>query len=81
MPRYYLHVCDGLGFCEDAEGYDLPDDEAARSEAIRSARSLMAEELQKGELNLAFFIEVENEERQHLFTVTFGETVTVRHAD
>ena len=32
----------------------------------------------KGTLNLASFIEVENEARQHLFTVTFSETIDIK---
>ena len=78
VPVYYFHVCDGAGFCEDPEGVNLPDDETARKEAVRGARALMVEELQRGELNLASFIEVEDERGNHLFTVTFEEVVEIR---
>ena len=77
MPCFYFHVCDGEGFCEDPEGLELPDVAAARDSAIRSARSMMVEQLMAGKLNLASFIEVEDEERNLLFTVTFEEAVTV----
>jgi hypothetical protein len=40
VPRYYLHI-DGLG--TDPEGTELPDLEAARREAILSAREMLAE--------------------------------------
>ena len=76
MPRYYFHVCDGDGFCEDEEGRELPDHEAARREALAGARSLMVDELIHGKLNLASFIEVESEGK-HLFTVTFDEAVDI----
>jgi hypothetical protein len=33
MARYYFHFTDGKRLCSDANGVDLPDDEAARNEA------------------------------------------------
>ncbi len=78
MPRYYFHVCDGAGFCEDPEGRDFPSSEAARAEAVRAAREMMAAELADGTLSLASFIEVEDEVRRHLFTVTFEDAVEIR---
>ena len=38
MPRYVFHVFDGKDL-PDGEGVELPDDFAARTEAIRAARS------------------------------------------
>jgi hypothetical protein len=78
VPRYYFHVCDGGGFAEDEEGLELADSDAARLEALRGARSLMAEELRQGELNLASFIEVEGEGGEHLFTLTFDDAVEIK---
>ena len=77
MPRFLFHVCDGAGFCEDPEGLELPDREAAYREAIRSARSLMVDEMVQGRLSLASFIEVEDENGVHLFTVTFEDAVEI----
>ncbi len=77
MPRYLFHVCDGAGFCEDADGIELPDRDAAFQEAIRSARSLMVDEIIQGRLSLASFIEVEDENGVHLFTVTFEDAVEI----
>ncbi|HEX8669028.1 MAG TPA: hypothetical protein VF727_11735 [Allosphingosinicella sp.] len=76
MPRFYFHVCNGDGFTPDEEGSELPDAETARAEAVRSARSLMSDELRDGFLNLSSFIEVEAE-GEHLFTVTFEEAVKI----
>lgn len=77
VPRYRFHVCDGAGFCEDPEGIELPDREAAYREAVRSARSLMVDEIIQGRLSLASFIEVEDENGAHLFTVTFEDAVEI----
>ena len=78
MPLYYLHISDGAGFVEDEEGQQLADDEAARAQAIAAARDIMAAELREGALDLGTFIEVENEKREWLFTITFAEAVTIR---
>lgn len=81
MPRFYLHISDGHEFIEDEEGMELKDAEAAREEAIRGARDVMAEDIRSGELNLSSFIEVEDEEGRWLLTISFGEVVelTQRH--
>ncbi len=78
MPLYYLHISDGAGFVEDEEGQQLADDSAARAQAIAAARDIMAAELREGALDLGTFIEVENEKREWLFTITFAEAVTIR---
>lgn len=77
MPRFYLHVCNGSGFVEDEEGQELPDLESAREQAIQGLRDIMAGDLRAGELNMASFIEVEDEARQLLTTVNFLEAVSI----
>ena len=42
MPRYFLHI-DELGI--DPDGTELPDMEAARREAMLSAREMLAERI------------------------------------
>jgi hypothetical protein len=81
MPRYYFHVCNGTGFTEDEEGQDLPDLEAARVEAIRNARSIMAADVQRGMLDLSSFIEIEDVDHQLVQTLGFQDAVdlTQRH--
>lgn len=81
MPRFYLHVCNGTGFIQDEEGQELPDLEAARSEAIKTARSIMASDVQRGMLDLSSFIEIENAEKRLVHTLCFGDAVdlTKRH--
>ena len=77
VTRFYFHVCEGKEFIEDEEGQDLPGPEDAKRVAVHSARSLMAEDLQHGELNLSSSIEVDAGGGKHLFTVTFDEVVTI----
>lgn len=77
MPRFYFHVCDGAGFVEDEEGRELPDQEAARAEAVKGARGLMADDLQRGTLALSSFVEVEDENHRLLFTISFKDMVDI----
>ncbi|HEY0627082.1 MAG TPA: hypothetical protein VGD10_10155 [Allosphingosinicella sp.] len=77
MPRFYFHVCNGNGLTEDEEGQELPSVEAARKQALLEARSIMSEEMREGELNLASFIEVQNDAGEYLFTLPFEEAFKV----
>jgi len=79
MPRFFLHYCDGQEWTRDESGIAFDDAEAARAEAIRSARSMMAENVQEGHLRLAPFIEIEDEERRPLFRIPFGACVQVEY--
>jgi hypothetical protein len=77
MPRFFFHVCNGTGFVEDEEGRELADEQIARAEAIKGARSIMADDVQRGQLDLSSFIEVEDERHELLFTLSFGEVIDV----
>lgn len=77
MPRYFFHLHQG-SHAEDPEGVELPSVDAAYAEALRSAHSLACKSLQeKGRLVLHHSIEVQNEQRETLFFVQFGEAVEV----
>jgi hypothetical protein len=78
MPTFYFHVCDGHRFDEAEEGHELPDVEAARREAIKSLRDLIAGDVCRGEANLGMFVEVEDATGQFLFTVSLEDAVQVR---
>lgn len=78
MPHFYFHVCNGTGFVEDEEGRELTDEETAHREAIRGARSIMADDLQRGQLDLSSFIEVEDSKHELLFTLMFADAVEVK---
>jgi hypothetical protein len=69
--------CNGIGFVPDEEGVELPDDEAARDLALRSARELMGEDIGRSVLDFDSFIEIESEGR-HLCTLTFKDGVDLK---
>lgn len=77
MPLFYFHLCDRDYFIEDSEGHELPDMAAARRVAVESARSIMAQDLRGGELNLASSIKVEDHTHSPLLTLIFAEVVHI----
>ena len=77
MPRFYLHVCDGAAFSDDEEGMELHDAEAARRAAIVGLRDVMSAELKDGQINMAAFVEIEDENHQLVMTVPFLDAVEV----
>ena len=79
MPRFFFHVCNGNGLTEDEEGQELGDVEAARRRAVIEARDIMSHEMREGELNLASFIEVQNEAGEYLFTLPFSDAFKIVH--
>jgi hypothetical protein len=49
MTRFYFHLRKGESFCADPEGAEFADLEAARKEAMQSARELVAESIRHDE--------------------------------
>ena len=47
MPRFFFHIRDRDGLTADPDGTDLPDLEAARTEALAAARDMLAERIVK----------------------------------
>lgn len=76
MPRFYFNVFDDDVTIDD-EGQTLPGVDAARAVAIRSARELICADLREGRLTLSHRIEVEDEERRPVLSLTYGEAVRV----
>jgi hypothetical protein len=58
MARFYLHLHNSIGTVRDEEGVELSDLEAARNQAVRSVRSIIADEVQHGVLNLQGRVEI-----------------------
>ncbi len=71
-----LHVFDDAVAMDD-EGLELPDVEAVRRVALKGARSLIAEEVNKGRLCLRHRIEVEDEDHRPVMTLPFAAAVQV----
>ena len=50
MARYYFHIKDGADLIEDPEGTELLTADEARSQALKSARELWADAINRGEI-------------------------------
>ena len=48
MARYFFHIKDGAALIKDDEGCELPTPEAARRQALVSARELWADAIKSG---------------------------------
>lgn len=77
VPVFYFHICDDGGFFEDEEGRDLDTAQAAVAEAVTGLRDLVAGGMKAGELNLACFIEIEDENHELLATVSVEDAVRI----
>lgn len=61
----------------DDEGLDLVNNEEARTEAVRAARSIMIAELSEGRLCLSCCVEARGEDSRPVLTLPFRDAVTV----
>jgi hypothetical protein len=75
MPLYYLHLRSRDGFVRDIEGSDLPDLEAAKSEARDGIRGLVADALFAGTEIRLQSVEITNGS-ENLGQVTMAEVVS-----
>ena len=78
MPKFFLHVANSAGFAQDREGADYADLDGARREAVRSIRSILAEELkQGGTVDLRGRVEIADEGGMLIASVEFPSAVRV----
>jgi hypothetical protein len=75
--RYRLHIHCEQCFAEDEEGVNLPSLEAARQEAVRGVRSILCDELMRGELNLRGHIDVLDEAGTLVDTIKFEDAIRI----
>ncbi len=61
MPRFFLHLRSRVGLIEDIEGSEHTDFEAARAEALASARELLAAQIKTNQLDDSVQLEVYDE--------------------
>jgi uncharacterized heparinase superfamily protein len=80
MPHYFFDLVNGSGLTRDDEGQELPDLEAARLEAIRQARPIIAEEVLNGRIDLTGRIVVRSDGPDSVLELPFGEAVHVTGA-
>jgi hypothetical protein len=76
VPRYFFHVYEDL-VAEDDEGIELPDVDAARDEAIRAGRELIAAQVAGGRLRLFHRIEVLDERGRTVLAIPYREMVEI----
>jgi hypothetical protein len=77
LSIFYLHIRDGDLLLMDVEGQDFPDVEAAHSEAVRSAREMLAEKLKLGEIVDGQEIEIVDEAGDVVSVVPLKEAFRV----
>lgn len=75
MPVFFLHVSEGGELIRDPDGSELVDLTAARTEAIRAARSLLGAAVLAGRLPLDHAIIVADEHGGELLVLTYAESV------
>ena len=61
MTRFFFHIRDGSVFIEDPDGTELDDLDAARDEALASARDLVAARVKAGLVVDGRHFEITNE--------------------
>lgn len=77
MPRYHLNLFNSIN-TYDEDGRHFDDLAAAKVEAIRSSRDLMAEHIKAGEpIDLSHYIEVADDGGKVLATIDFRELITI----
>lgn len=77
MPRYYLNIYNDADVL-DEEGMEFPDLAAAKQEAIRGARGMMADHLLEGRpITLDHRIEIADANGTVLVKIPFRELVTI----
>jgi hypothetical protein len=75
VPLYFFHVHNSIGFVEDEEGRELPDLETARAEGLKGVRSILAEDVSKGHLDLGGRLEVIDEQGRLVLTIAFADAL------
>jgi hypothetical protein len=73
MPRYYFSLKNGRPF-DDVDGLELPDIEAARTEAIGFARDMMRMEYDRRDWS-AWAVCVTDDARECVLKIAFSDVV------
>lgn len=76
MPHFFFELCDGFRVADDSgQDFDTLDD--ARDEAVKSARSMMRDEILRGTLSLGDSIRILDADGQPLEVVRFRDALTI----
>ena len=77
MPRYFFSIYDDV-IAVDEEGLELPNEAAARLQALIGARDIIAAQVKHGYFVRSHWIDVADEKGQVLFKLTFAEAVDIK---
>lgn len=77
MERFFFHLHDRVRLLEDHEGINCATLDEARVRAIATARDVMVGELQRGHLNLAWYILITDKHGNIAAHIPFREAVIV----
>ena len=77
MPRYFLHLRDGIDIALDEEGNDFSSIEDLQAAVLRSARDCIAADAHTGTIDLRQRIDAENENGRVIHSLPFAEAVTI----
>ena len=75
MARFYFHVRTGDDLTEDPDGVELPDLAAAREEALRSAKDILAESIRSAKKDAPDCLIVADAKGRELATVPLRDVL------
>jgi hypothetical protein len=78
MPHVHFHLNNAVGLVHDGEGQEAADLDEARAIAIENIRSILAEDVRHGLIDLSGRIEVTDGDGRLLLVVPFADAVTIR---
>lgn len=78
MPRFFFHLHNAVNI-RDEVGQEFPSLDAARSEATRACRALMADDVrEEGQITLSHRIEIHGEDGEMKLALPFRACVEIR---
>jgi len=76
VPRYFMHLADGIDVLIDPEGTEMAF-EAVAAKALAAARDCMAGDVHKGVLDLRYRIDVHDENDKVVHSLPFANAVKI----
>jgi hypothetical protein len=80
MTRYFLHVHRAGSMADDGEGMELASLEDARREAVGAVRTILADEVLSGSIDMCGCVVITDETNAFKLLVPFTQAVEVRAA-
>jgi hypothetical protein len=75
MPRYYISFQNGDVIARDDEGQDFPGLEEARTNALASAREILADNIKGNAMNPLRAVMIDDESGHNLLTIQAREAL------